>query len=66
MKRAHRILLTAVATALLGLISAAPAQADVNANVLGGTATALMDGVVDAHALGAQLLNIPNPLEGVI
>ncbi|GAA3052102.1 hypothetical protein FHS39_003375 [Streptomyces olivoverticillatus] len=64
-----RILVTAVATALLALTSAAlatPAQADVDANVLGGTVTALADGVVGAGAFGTQLLELPNPLEGIV
>ncbi|GHF46012.1 hypothetical protein GCM10010218_29060 [Streptomyces mashuensis] len=65
----HRILATATATLLLGLGSAAlatPAHADVDANLLGGTVTALADGVVEADVLGSQLLQIPNPAEGLV
>ncbi|GGP61881.1 hypothetical protein [Streptomyces abikoensis] len=65
----RRALTTAAATVLLGLGGAAlatPAHAEVDANVLGGTATALADGVVAAGLLGNPLLQLPNPVEGVI
>ncbi|AZQ72933.1 MULTISPECIES: hypothetical protein [Streptomyces] len=70
MKRTfRRALTTAAATVLLGLGGAAlatPAHAEVDANVLGGTVTALADGVLTAGVLGNPLLQLPNPVEGVV
>lgn len=70
MKRTlRRALTTAAATLLLGLGSAAlatPAHADVDAHVLGDTVTALADGVLSADLLGTHLVQLPNPVEGVV
>ncbi|MFG2182706.1 hypothetical protein ACGFLS_28845 [Streptomyces abikoensis] len=70
MKRTlHRALTTAAATLLLGLGGAAlatPAHAEVDANVLGGTVTALADGVLSADLLGNPVLQLPNPAEGLV
>ncbi|MFI9721480.1 hypothetical protein ACIHFE_17810 [Streptomyces sp. NPDC052396] len=65
----RRFLTTVAATALLclgGAALAAPAEADVDANVLGGTVTALADGVITAGALGTQLVTLPNVADGIV
>ncbi|WP_171166552.1 hypothetical protein [Streptomyces sp. I05A-00742] len=69
MKRVHRVLVTAAATVLLGVggvALAAPAQAEADVNLLGGVATVGMNGVVEVRVLGATLVNLNNPLNGVV
>ncbi|MBC2875724.1 MULTISPECIES: hypothetical protein [Streptomyces] len=68
--RVRRVLATAVATALLGLSGvalAAPAQAEVDAHLLGGVADAVMNGGITAQVLRTDLVHhLPNPLQGII
>ncbi len=58
---AASLLLTIGAAAL-----AAPAHAEVDANVLGGLVTAVADGVVTGNVIGAALPTLPNPLSPIV
>ncbi|MFI0742557.1 hypothetical protein ACH4PU_31440 [Streptomyces sp. NPDC021100] len=67
--RVRRMLTTAAATALLGLSGvalAAPAQAEVDAHLLGGVADAVMNGGIAAQVLRTDLVRLPNPLQGIV
>ncbi|WP_424888461.1 hypothetical protein [Streptomyces sp. XH2] len=69
MKRLRSALTTAAATVLLsvcGVALASPAHADVDASVLGGTVTALADGVIDVGLFSGRVLSVQNPLEGIV
>ncbi|GAA2706977.1 MULTISPECIES: hypothetical protein [Streptomyces] len=70
MKAAYRRAMTTLAATLLlcglGAALAAPAEADVDANVAGGLATAHGNETVEASALGVQLVNSRNPLPDVL
>ncbi|WP_367135666.1 MULTISPECIES: hypothetical protein [Streptomyces] len=69
MKRLRSALTTVAATVLLsvgGVVLASPAHADVDANVLGSTVTALADGVIDVGLFGGSVLSVQNPLEGIV
>ncbi|MGK5640782.1 hypothetical protein ACSNOK_21080 [Streptomyces sp. URMC 126] len=65
----HRLLATAAATTLLGLSGAAlaaPAQAEVDSNLLGGVARVGMNGTVTAQILQVDLVRLDNPLRGIV
>ncbi|UQI48495.1 hypothetical protein M1P56_31335 [Streptomyces sp. HU2014] len=61
-----RRVLTALATTVLLTVGAAalaaPAQADVHANVLGGLVGVNSNGTIDVDLAGRTLLNLPNLL----
>ncbi|MEV4435486.1 hypothetical protein [Streptomyces sp. NPDC049555] len=66
MKALRRRAMTTLAATLLlcglGGALAAPAEADVDANLLGGTMTMHTNGTVEASALGSRLFAVQDPL----
>ncbi|GHF18635.1 MULTISPECIES: hypothetical protein [Streptomyces] len=69
-KQVQRALATAAATAVLaltgGVLATPAAAADADVDVLGGTATAVLDGVLRITALDAPLVDAPNPIAGAL
>ncbi|MGK5630540.1 hypothetical protein [Streptomyces sp. URMC 123] len=69
MRCVHRVLTTVAAALLLAAAGAAmapPAQADVHAELLNGTASVGANAAIGAEAFGQQLVNEPNPLSAFL
>ncbi|MCD9143053.1 hypothetical protein [Streptomyces albireticuli] len=69
MTTTRRVLTALAATALLTVGAAAlaaPAQADVHVNILGGIAIVDTNGTIDVGAGGATILSVPNVLNPLL